>query len=228
MAMYRQSTKWTVHMLLSGRRQSHKRYISEWLRCPAAQVYYHLLKRGFVKEDMFRLIKKCFDPNQQKLCTKAKYNNTTRLAYAKMAEDDQDIITAAHKKGCFIDRTTGLSEEKQWLRAAQSEIVYGSAKKGSTEAYNFGEGQSVTSVHQGKRSSADSEASKSLGKTMYEPMSEAASISSDNNNVESISSDSDDETGEKETGVRFGNMEKAQPKRMKHLPMRGTRMMMWK
>ena len=36
-------------------------YVHEYLKCPAAQVYFYLIKRGVPKDEADRVVKKCFN-----------------------------------------------------------------------------------------------------------------------------------------------------------------------
>jgi len=39
-------------------------FVTEYLRCPAAQIYYYLLKRGVRRADADRVVKKSFSHDQ--------------------------------------------------------------------------------------------------------------------------------------------------------------------
>ena len=63
-----------------------------------------------------------------------------------------------------------LSEIYEAIRKAQDEAVCDSTKKGSVDAYNFEDGQLISSVHSTKKRNEDgSMASKSIGATKFEP-----------------------------------------------------------
>ena len=185
-----------------------KAYVAEWLKCPGAQIYWHLIKRGFVKADVAKFIKRCFDVTQQKLCSKSKYNTKSKLAYVIDATDEEDIVAAARHS--FVDLDAGLSEDQRRQRQSEAEIVFGDAPKGSVEAYNFEDGQSLTSVRNktaAKEDDPSSIASKSLGKTMFEPdMSESDdTLSSKGSDDYDGSSGEEEEKETKKVGeVRFG------------------------
>ena len=55
-------------------------YVHEFLKCPAAQVMFWLLKRGFDKEQVEAFITAKFNLEQCTLCTHAKYNADNKLA----------------------------------------------------------------------------------------------------------------------------------------------------
>ena len=186
-----------------------KAYVAEWLKCPGAQIYWYLIKRGFVKEDVVKFIKRCFDVTQQKLCSTSKYNTKTKLAYVIDATDEEDIVAAARHS--FVDLDAGLSEDQRRQRHSEAEIVFGDAPKGSVEAYNFEDGQSLTSVRNktaAKEDDSSSIASKSLGKTMFEPAlseSEDTLSSKSSDDYEGSSGEEEEKESKKEGEVRFTN-----------------------
>ena len=134
-----------------------KAYVAAFIRCPAAQVYYWLKRKGCIGDDVNRLIRKCFTVEQQQKVTKSKYIKEKGIAVMKDSDED-DIINAANKTGLY-NMSLGLSEKEQRERMAksgynESAISFGEAKVGSMEAYNFSAGASITTVHaekEGKR-----------------------------------------------------------------------------
>ena len=87
-----------------------KAYIAEWLKCPRAQIYWYLLKHGYVKVDVTKFIRQCFDVTQQRLCFRSKYNAKLKLVYITNATDEKDIVTAARHR--FLDLDAELSESQ--------------------------------------------------------------------------------------------------------------------
>lgn len=147
-------------------------YTQAFLLCPAAQVYFYLLKRGYLKADVDRLIRNTFNFEQQSLIAETRYNAETRLAYIKSEKDEfMDIISAAYNPETAVDPSAGLSDAQLKLRQAQSEVVVGTLKAGAINYYNFDDGQSITTIH--TRAAADDDdnsiATKSIGDTRFEP-----------------------------------------------------------
>jgi hypothetical protein len=127
-----------------------KSHVAAFVRCPAAQVYYWLKRRGCIGEDVNRLIRKCFTVDQQQKVMDSRYIKEKGVAVLRDNEDD-DIINAASKTGLF-DMSLGLSDKEQRERMArtghnESAISYGEAVSGAMEAYNFSAGASITTVH---------------------------------------------------------------------------------
>jgi hypothetical protein len=77
-----------------------KAYVAAFIRCPAAQVYYWLKRKGCIGDDVNRLIRKCFTVEQQQKVTKSKYIKEKGIAVMKDSDED-DIINAANKTGLF-------------------------------------------------------------------------------------------------------------------------------
>jgi hypothetical protein len=148
-----------------------KAHVAAFIRCPAAQVYYWLKRKGCIGEDVNRLIRKCFTVEQQQKVTKSKYLKEKGVAVMKESEED-DIINAANKTGLF-DMSLGLSDKEQRERMAKTghtdlAITFGDAKAGSMEAYNFSAGASITTVHAEREGEVTSVASaKTMAKSVF-------------------------------------------------------------
>jgi hypothetical protein len=50
-----------------------KEHAASFVTCPGAQVYWWLLHRGCLKEDVIKMIRHCFTLAQQQKVTKLKY-----------------------------------------------------------------------------------------------------------------------------------------------------------
>ena len=88
-----------------------KAHVAAFIRCPTAQVYYWLKRKGCIGEEANHLIRKCFMVEQQQKVTKSKYLKEKGVAVMKESEDD-NIINAANKTGLF-DMSLGLSDKEQ-------------------------------------------------------------------------------------------------------------------
>ena len=148
-----------------------KSHVAAFVRCPAAQVYYWLKRRGCIGEDVNRLIRKCFTLDQQQKVTDSRYIKEKGIAVLRDNEED-DIINAASKTGLF-DMSLGLSDKEQRERMArtghnESAISYGEAVSGAMEAYNFSAGASITTVHAEREREGTSVASaKTIAKSVF-------------------------------------------------------------
>lgn len=182
-----------------------KAYVAAFIRCPAAQVYYWLKRKGCIGDDVNRLIRKSFTVEQQQKVTKSKYIKEKGIAVMKESDED-DIINAANKTGLF-DMSLGLSDKEQRERRAKSDynesaISFGEAKVDSMEAYNFSAGASITTVHAEKEGTGTSVASaKTMAKSVF---SIATNITSGSEDCES---GSEEERDEDTTGVEIAGME---------------------
>ena len=88
-----------------------KAHVAAFIRCPAAQVYYWLKRKGCIGEDVNRLIHKCFTVEQQQKVATSRYIKEKGVAVLKDNKED-DIINAANKTGLF-DMSLGLSDKEQ-------------------------------------------------------------------------------------------------------------------
>ena len=95
-----------------------KTYVAAFVRCPAAQVYYWLKRKGCIGDDINRLIRKCFTVEQQQKVTKSRYIKAKGIAVLNENEEN-DIINAANKTGLF-NMSLGLSDKEQ--RNGQSRV----------------------------------------------------------------------------------------------------------
>jgi hypothetical protein len=174
-----------------------KSHVAAFVRCPAAQVYYWLKRKGCIGEDVNCLIQKCFMVEQQQRVTKSKYIKDREVAVMKENNED-DIINAANKTGLF-DMSLGLSDKEQRERMAktghnESAIFFGEAMVGSMEAFNFSAGASITTVHAKREGKGTSVASaKTMAKSVF---SIATNITSGS---DASDKDGDEENGDKET-----------------------------
>ena len=166
-------------------------YVTEWCKCPAAQIYFYLLRRACFKSDIAKLIKGSFDTNQQRRCSESKYDEDRRLAFVEMAKGADDIVAAVdteeHK---WVDRMLGVTDTqkarimaRQHAAAAASNqpvIDFGSARPGSLEAFNFEEMSTTTmrpdrAARDTTEDDAKSTGAPSLGESLYDVVSEDGS-----------------------------------------------------
>ena len=113
--------------------------------------------------DVTIFIKQCFNVTQQRLYSRSKYNAKLKLAYVTDTMDEEDIVAAARHS--FVELDAGLSESQRRQQYSEAEMVFGDAPKGSVEAYNSEDGQSLTTVRNtaaAKGDDSSSIASKSL------------------------------------------------------------------
>jgi hypothetical protein len=157
-----------------------KKYAAAFIRCPAAQVYYWLKRKGCLSKEVNRLIHKCFTVDQQQKVTKSKYIKEKGFAVMKDSNKN-NIINVANNSGLF-DMSLGLLEKEQCKRMSKtnydvSAILFGEAKAGSMEAYNFSSAVSITTLHAEKERGGVSVASaKTIAQSVF---SIATNVTSD-------------------------------------------------
>ena len=147
-------------------------FVNEYMRCPAAQVYYYLLKRGVKRTDAEKVVRKSFSHDQLTLVQAAKYNKATKLAQVAIAEEDMDIVMAAQQAGSFIDNLAHLSEKEAAAWKAKQALLLRNATVNDPAAYDFENGQSVTSIHAGKHHPKFGSGA-SIGASKYSVVTEA-------------------------------------------------------
>ena len=136
-------------------------YVHEFLKCPAAQIMFWLLKRGFVKADVEAFLSRTFSIAQLMLCPAAKYNAEIKLAQVKTQSGDMDIVSASRRRNTFINPDLGLSVERIAIRRAQLEATVCNLGK-----YDFTCPQDLRSLH-GNGSVAEWSTDGSMGASIY-------------------------------------------------------------
>ena len=124
-------------------------FVRQYMQCPAAQIYYYLLKRGVKRTEADRVVRKSFSHTQVAQVQPAKYNKATKLAYVTVAEEDMDIVTAAQQADSFIDIYAHLSPAEADAKKAQQAALLRAASETDPATYDFDKGQDVTSIHAG-------------------------------------------------------------------------------
>ena len=138
-------------------------FVREFLKCPAAQAYFFLLKRGVKKNEADKFVRKCFDHTQLSKIKHASYNRTTKLAVVKLDEGEMDIVTAAREDD-FIDEFGHLDPEE--IKATKKKLSMFEGL-GDPALYDFDNGQDVTSIHGGRANGPQTRGGISIGDTKY-------------------------------------------------------------
>ena len=81
-----------------------------------AAVFWFLMRKGAVQEDVVKLIKRCFTLTEQQKCTRSRYSTSRGCIVDDLAE--KDIINSVKKSGAF-DMTHGLSEKEKKIHTAR-------------------------------------------------------------------------------------------------------------
>jgi hypothetical protein len=179
-------------------------HVAAFIRCPAAQVYYWLKRKGCLGKEVNCLICKCFTMDQQQKVTKSKYIKEKGFAVMKDSNKN-NVINVANNSGLF-DMSLGLLEKDQCKRMYktkynESAISFGEAKAGSMEAYIFSSEASIITLHAEKEGGGVLVASaKTMAKSVF---SIATNIMSD----EDGKGGTNDEKMDDRSVIKFDGME---------------------
>lgn len=184
------------HAYFPGGNQSIQTYVDEFRKCPGPQLYFYLLKRRFLHGDVSKFIRSVFNLEQQALCSRAKYNKRTGMAFVNNTPGQMDIIDAA------MASDSGFAVGTVTRSPALQPIKYSGPKDSAIEYYDFAEGQSITTIRTAKKktSNTNSDVSIGIGKSVYEPEGSMAvsTIAPDDMDI-----DKDDDIGDDEFGNEF-------------------------
>lgn len=184
------------HAYLPGGNEAIQSYVDEFRKCPGPQLYFYLLKRRFLHGDVSKFIRTVFNLEQQTLCSRAKYNKKTGMAYVHHTRGQMDIIdTALAPESGFTIHTVTQSPALQPMK-------YNGPNNTAMEYYDFAEGQSITTIKIASKNPRpnNSEASVGIGKSVYEP---AGSMAVSTMAPDEMDIDETDDIGEDESGAEF-------------------------
>ena len=99
-----------------------------------------MCKRRFLIGDVSRFIRSVFNLEQQALCSRAKYNKTTKMAVVPNVQGQMDIIDAVATPG------SGFAIETVTRSPALQPLKYSGLNNKAMEYYNFADGQSITTI----------------------------------------------------------------------------------
>ena len=153
------------HAYFPGGNDVIKTYVDTFRQCPGPQLYFYLLKRRFLIGEVSKFIRSVFNLEQQALCSRAKYNKKTGMAYVHNTVGQMDIVDAV------MDPSSGFAIQSVTRSRELQPIKYNGPKNNAMEYYDFADGQSLTTINTaGKKiKSTDSVASVGIGKSVYEP-----------------------------------------------------------
>ena len=172
-------------VVLSTQRKARK-----YMACPAAQLYYFLLKLGVTKPEIKRFIRGTFDIEQQKLVSRSRFSKTKQMA---LIRDGAGEDTLAALSGPGVDPMLGLSDKEKRERLAigdEQYLDFGQATPGAMEAFDA---FSKTSLHANHEKDEESIASKdTLAKSIF-------SIGSGGSKVMEEDDEDDDKTEDEQS-----------------------------
>lgn len=125
------------------------------------------------RTDVEKLVKKAFSHDQLAMIKTAKYDKATKLAHVAIAEEDMDIVMATQQPDSFIDKLAHLTETEAAAWKAKQVLLLQSAAVKDPAAYDFENGQSVTSIHAGKHHPKFGSGA-SIGASKYSVVTEGA------------------------------------------------------
>ena len=147
------STRGTHTGYFSSVITGHGAYVENFSLCPAANIFWFLLRKGVVKDDVVKMIKGSFSITEQQKCTNSVYSKSKGFAVVK-SKGGKSILTATKGNEAY-DMTRGLSKTEKEIRAAKyglasanDLIVYG-ASPGAMEAHDFSKGLDIKSLRGG-------------------------------------------------------------------------------
>jgi hypothetical protein len=150
-----------------------RQHVAEFVKCPAANVFWYLLRQGCKREDVIKMVRGSFTIAEQQKVTNSRWSKSLGCAVVSSGEMD-DICAAVKAAG--IDVTLGLSdrEKREYMGSMPSaqDINFSDLKDGAVEAHT-GEAPSVQTL-KGRVAKDDKDnnstiASKSLGgKSIYD------------------------------------------------------------
>ena len=121
-------------------------YVDNWMTCPAAQLYWFLLKKGCNEDDMSKMLKNCFSPDEVAKINKVSCNGPLAVLKEQYHLDMTDVVNNSR----LFDMDRGLSREEKLSRAQQAaagQIQYGETKHGAIGDFNFeGDNDEVKTV----------------------------------------------------------------------------------
>lgn len=89
----------------AGANTKHQKFAAEFAKCPAAQIYFFLLRHGILQRDVDKFIRGNFNLQQVRLIGQAKYNPRTGLATIPIQPGEEDIVDAARVDSSLVDLT---------------------------------------------------------------------------------------------------------------------------
>ena len=181
------------HAYFPGGNDAISTYVEAFRKCPGPQLYFYLLKRRFLHGDVSKFIRSVFNLEQQALCSRAKYNKKTGMAYVQNTPGQMDIIDAVSAAN------SGFTIHSVSRSPALQPMKYSGPKNTAMEYYDFTDGQSITTIKTATKntSTPSSDVSIGLGKSVYEPEGSMANstVAPDNMDIDDTDDIGDDEFG---------------------------------
>ena len=88
-----------------------KSYIEQWTQCPAAQIYWFLLRKGCNLEDVRNMIRGCFSIEEVAKVSRSRWSKTRQFAVVDTGAG-MDISNVANNNRAY-DTNLGLSDKER-------------------------------------------------------------------------------------------------------------------
>ena len=145
-------------------------YVMNWTTCPAANIYWFLIKKGCDDEDVQKMLGECFSPDELVKIQNVSLNGPMAVLKERVTID----MTAVVQNSKLFDMDRGLTDNEKLSKiqqAAENNIQYGVAKHGTIGAFNFeAENDDVKTVTEGKKvgaRAAESVSGRTFAKDMF-------------------------------------------------------------
>lgn len=155
----------------AGANKKYQQFAADFAKCPAAQIYFFLVRHGVMQRDVDKFIRNNFNLQQVRLISQATYSGRTALAKIPIQPGEENIVDAARLDDSLVDLTKMTKRDFEEEEAADGTYTGPSAK--DPACYHFDEAQSVTTVKNRSGKYKDTAAGKSvtsisLGESRFE------------------------------------------------------------
>jgi hypothetical protein len=128
----------------AGANKKHQQFASDFVKCPAAQIYFFLVRHGVVQRDVDKFIRSNFNLQQVRLIGQARWNGRKALAKIPIQPGEENIVDAARLDDSLVDLTKMTKRDFEEEEVAEGTYTGPSAQ--DPACYHFDEAQSVTTV----------------------------------------------------------------------------------
>jgi hypothetical protein len=145
-------------------------YVMNWTMCPAANIYWFLVKKGCNEEDVRNMLEGCFSPEELIKIKNVAFHGEMAVLKEKITLGMTAVIQ--HSRQFDMDR--GLTDKEKLSKvqkAAEDRIHYGEATHGAIGAFNFeGDNEDVKTISKKKKAgprAAESVSGKTFADDIY-------------------------------------------------------------
>ena len=91
-------------------------YVDNWMMCPAANLYWFLIKKGCDEDDVSKMLQNRFSPDKVAKINKVSYNGPLAVLKERYHLDMTDGV----RNSRLLDMDRGLSKEEKLSKAQQA------------------------------------------------------------------------------------------------------------